>query len=389
MKDQIELPPLPEARIVSYQTDSTMRSMELRTHSDEDMRDYARAAIEPYAKRIAELEAYRQRRGEPMTPEGFRLVAVNETFDSLVFWLERCEQKGHLENCSDLVEPWEKFEYLEVDAPQPAEPCVAPVSGKPICGAQNADQAPQVAEPVKMLSDAEDDIVDLLSEHADHNTEHGRMSFDKWALREAVSALIARNGQPAQPVVPDWPTINDAIAKRFPDDPANAARAQAAISDVLPAASAATREQAVSTWNMRAGQEQCPICAEYEPRTGRCGSDDPRALCNRVAPVAQEPVMRVRVAHSQGEVLDPVIEHTSDWFDKLPGGTIVELYAAPVAAQPSVPDGYSLVPTEILNRFPELNPSNYDHDDACAVNAWGVEVVLAATPTPPADKEAK
>lgn len=62
----IELPPLPEARIVSYQTDSTMRRMELRTHSDEDMRDYARAAI----------EADRKRRGEPvawryLTPTGW------------------------------------------------------------------------------------------------------------------------------------------------------------------------------------------------------------------------------------------------------------------------------------------------------------------------------
>lgn len=39
------LPPLPEARIVSYQTDGTMRSMELRTYSGWDMKDYARAAV--------------------------------------------------------------------------------------------------------------------------------------------------------------------------------------------------------------------------------------------------------------------------------------------------------------------------------------------------------
>lgn len=63
-----------------------------------------------------------QARGEPVAPEGFRLIAVNETFDSLTFWLDRCEQKGHLENCADLVEPWEAFEYREVEAPQPAEP---------------------------------------------------------------------------------------------------------------------------------------------------------------------------------------------------------------------------------------------------------------------------
>lgn len=44
---------------------------------------------------------------------------------------------------------------------------------------------------------------------------------------------------------------------------------------------------------------------------------------------------------------------------------------------------WSRVPTEILGRFPEINPSNYDHDDACAVNAWGVELVLAAKALPP------
>lgn len=28
---------------------------------------------------------------------------------------------------------------------------------------------------------------------------------------------------------------------------------------------------------------------------------------------------------------------------------------------------------EMVERFPEINPSNYDHDDACALNAWGCE----------------
>ncbi len=39
-----------------------------------------------------------------------------------------------------------------------------------------------------------------------------------------------------------------------------------------------------------------------------------------------------------------------------------------------------LVSSEILDRFPEINPSNYDHDNACNLNAWGVELVLAAAP---------
>ncbi len=41
--------------------------------------------------------------------------------------------------------------------------------------------------------------------------------------------------------------------------------------------------------------------------------------------------------------------------------------------------GFALVPEELLSRFPEINPINYNHDDACALNAWGVEVVNAAT----------
>jgi hypothetical protein len=46
-----------------------------------------------------------------------------------------------------------------------------------------------------------------------------------------------------------------------------------------------------------------------------------------------------------------------------------------------------LVPREIVDRFPEINPSNYDHGDACVLNAWGVELVRAvrdAAPPPAA-----
>ena len=53
----------------------------------------------------------------------------------------------------------------------------------------------------------------------------------------------------------------------------------------------------------------------------------------------------------------------------------------------SVPGGWELVPAEILDRFQELNPSNYDHDDVCALNAWAVELVLAAAPTPPVSED--
>ena len=51
--------------------------------------------------------------------EGFSLVAV-KGFDELMYWLDRCEVKGHLENCPDLIEPYEAFDYRIVDnCPQP------------------------------------------------------------------------------------------------------------------------------------------------------------------------------------------------------------------------------------------------------------------------------
>ena len=47
---------------------------------------------------------------EPVTlPENKKLILVDSSFDDLMYWLERCESKGHLENCADLIEPWEKF----------------------------------------------------------------------------------------------------------------------------------------------------------------------------------------------------------------------------------------------------------------------------------------
>lgn len=56
-----------------------------------------------------------------------------------------------------------------------------------------------------------------------------------------------------------------------------------------------------------------------------------------------------------------------------------QLAAAPeYKPLPAASSEAMMVPKEILDRFPEINPSNYDHDDVCALNAWGVEVMLAA-----------
>ena len=56
----------------------------------------------------------------PATPEGWSLVAV-KGFDDLTYWLDRCEEKGHLENCPDLIEPYQAFEYQPVTTPPAAQ----------------------------------------------------------------------------------------------------------------------------------------------------------------------------------------------------------------------------------------------------------------------------
>lgn len=71
-----------------------------------------------------------------------------------------------------------------------------------------------------------------------------------------------------------------------------------------------------------------------------------------------------------------------DFDDSKEVAEVIESLERQIAelSKDAVPEGWVLVPTEILDAFPEINPSNYDHDDACALNAWGVELVLAVAP---------
>jgi len=64
---------------------------------------------------------------------------------------------------------------------------------------------------------------------------------------------------------------------------------------------------------------------------------------------------------------------------------LLRLEAEVQALRGAVPADYVLVPKSLIDEFPEINPSNYDHDDACALNSWGCEVVttaIAAAPQP-------
>jgi hypothetical protein len=46
----------------------------------------------------------------------------------------------------------------------------------------------------------------------------------------------------------------------------------------------------------------------------------------------------------------------------------------------SAQDGYTLISTELIDKFPEINMSNYGQDEVDALNSWGIEVVTAAAP---------
>lgn len=52
-------------------------------------------------------------------PAGYELVAV-KGLSELMYWLDRCSDKGHLENCADLIEPYEAFEWRKIDASAPS-----------------------------------------------------------------------------------------------------------------------------------------------------------------------------------------------------------------------------------------------------------------------------
>lgn len=124
--DSIELPPLPEARIVSYQTDSTMRCMELRTHSNEDMRDYARAAIEADRKRRgAEVKAVVDDLRSHASMARWQAHSLSRLLDAVA---TQGAQKAatltaamsNLERMAMRLE--DSADYIDTHAPQPAEP---------------------------------------------------------------------------------------------------------------------------------------------------------------------------------------------------------------------------------------------------------------------------
>jgi hypothetical protein len=90
------------------EADKAIKALEEALKQEQSEPDYKTLAIQLQQER-------KQEQGEPVAiPEGFSLIAV-KGFDELMCWLDRCEDKGHLENCPDLIEPYKAFDYRTID----------------------------------------------------------------------------------------------------------------------------------------------------------------------------------------------------------------------------------------------------------------------------------
>lgn len=101
----------------------------------------------------------------------------------------------------------------------------------------------------------------------------------------------------------------------------------------------------------------------------------------------------------QGDhLVEKVAAALPDTYPSKPGDTVaVMMVRRVVAAMAStIPGGEAaliallsgearLVATDIIDRFPEINPSNWGEDEVIALNNWGIEVVT----TPYAAKEGR
>lgn len=147
----IELPPLPKAS----------KMYDIPGYDEEELKDYARAAIEPYAKRIAQLEAARFAYASEFPPneDGDPDVgSIHENIRKLKAKLE-ADRKRRGEPVGYFY-PWELDRSLKAypkgfpgsvavyASPQPAESCASLMSDKPACGSKNGDCDSQPAEPV-------------------------------------------------------------------------------------------------------------------------------------------------------------------------------------------------------------------------------------------------
>lgn len=85
----------------------------------------------------------------------------------------------------------------------PTDVCQAGKADGVLCANDECDRAngvrPASAPVAGEAQISEDDALDILSEHGDHNVEHGRIMFDKWTLRAACVDLMRRCRNAASP----------------------------------------------------------------------------------------------------------------------------------------------------------------------------------------------
>lgn len=164
----IELPPLPRAS----------KMYDIPGYDEEELKDYARAAIESYLKR----------RGEPVA---WRWSESNgeRWFDWTTDWSyhDRAAKMGCL------------IEYAAPSAPQPAEPVKDDDEGDMLTIAymsgyhegKKAAQAEQVKVDVKATVPSDAEIGQILKEVL-HNSRYGVHQWELWL--EFASALFTRYG---------------------------------------------------------------------------------------------------------------------------------------------------------------------------------------------------
>ncbi|MFA9439448.1 hypothetical protein ACDA63_07405 [Uliginosibacterium sp. sgz301328] len=125
-------------------------------------------------------------------------------------------------------------------------------------------------------------------------------------------------------------------------------------------------------------------CCRSHPHEGM------NAECERKTVEARAASEAAQVAPSS-----PAPAHATVWCEECGDGIVAHnpgicgtcyavKYRDRAAPAPVVPEEWLLVPTALLDRFPELNLCNYTSDDVDELNAWGIEVMLAAAPAAPA-----
>lgn len=180
----IELPPLPQGE---YRLSPDSRAPTL--YDEEMMEAYARAAIEPYAKRIAQLEAARFAYASEFPPDENGdpdVGSIHENIRKL-----KAELEADLQRRGEPVATVRHFHYEGIARNGPSQEAVM-IDGAPMLpeGTQ-LYAAPQPAEPVSVPKH----LIERLRKHCENKDN---TAFARSTMREALQYLTAESdrGEP-------------------------------------------------------------------------------------------------------------------------------------------------------------------------------------------------